>query len=198
MIGRPKSYKEADVLDAVMEVFWDQGFAVTSYDDLVKATGLGRQSLYNGFGDKKELFFRSIDHYTTKVTSQSIAILRRGGSPLENVSLWMNRLKRKLVEHRKGCLLTNSAVELPFGEGTGKLVLGELNQIEHALKDLLNRAVAEGVLADRVDVSDLAFFLLGVAQGLMVLGRAGASDEKLQVLVESSMNHLLQYSVQIN
>jgi len=196
MIGRPKSYIEADVLDAVMEVFWDQGFAVTSYDDLVKATGLGRQSLYNGFGDKKELFFRSINHYTSKVTSQSIAVLRKEGPVLENIRQWLTRLKKKLVEHRKGCLLTNSAVELPFGESTGKLVLGELDQVEKALSDLLHRAIAEQVLVESTDVSSLSFFLLGIAQGLMVLGKAGAAEEKLQTLVDTSINHLLQYSVQ--
>ncbi|MEL6262374.1 MAG: TetR/AcrR family transcriptional regulator [Cyanobacteria bacterium J06626_6] len=45
------------------QVFWQQGFAKTTYADLEKATGLHRQSLVYAFGDKKALFESAIDYY---------------------------------------------------------------------------------------------------------------------------------------
>ena len=43
-----------------MDVFWQDGFAATSLDDLSAATGLNRPSLYGAFGDKRALYLRPI------------------------------------------------------------------------------------------------------------------------------------------
>ena len=41
-----------------MDVFWNDGFAATSLDDVSAATGLNRPSLYGAFGDKRALYSR--------------------------------------------------------------------------------------------------------------------------------------------
>jgi len=35
-----------------MSVFWRKGYAATSTDDLLRAMNIGRQSMYDTFGDK--------------------------------------------------------------------------------------------------------------------------------------------------
>jgi AcrR family transcriptional regulator len=56
---RPRTFDEADVIARARKAFAETGFAGTSLDDLLEATGLARQSLYNTFGGKKELFMRA-------------------------------------------------------------------------------------------------------------------------------------------
>jgi len=46
------------VLRAARDEFWFYGYAGTSIDDVVAATGLGKGSLYGAFGDKHALFLR--------------------------------------------------------------------------------------------------------------------------------------------
>ena len=41
-----------------MDVFWKDGFAATSLDDISAATGLNRPSLYGAFGDKRALYLK--------------------------------------------------------------------------------------------------------------------------------------------
>ena len=50
-----KSFEIQDAVDKAMQVFWEKGYVDTSIADLLKATGLKRSSLYNAFGDKRNL-----------------------------------------------------------------------------------------------------------------------------------------------
>ncbi|MEL6158735.1 MAG: TetR/AcrR family transcriptional regulator [Cyanobacteria bacterium J06623_5] len=61
--GRPREFDHNATLAKITQVFWQQGFAKTTYADLEKATGLHRQSLVYAFGDKKALFESAIDYY---------------------------------------------------------------------------------------------------------------------------------------
>ena len=63
---RPKSFDEDAVLDQAVELFWDRGYEGTSLADLEAHLGLGRQSLYNAFGDKHTLFLKALDRYRRK------------------------------------------------------------------------------------------------------------------------------------
>ncbi|MFM1779653.1 MAG: hypothetical protein RIS51_798 [Actinomycetota bacterium] len=55
-MARPRAFDEAVVLSRARELFASQGYNGTSIDDLVKATGLLRGSLYKAFGSKRNLF----------------------------------------------------------------------------------------------------------------------------------------------
>ena len=59
-MGRPRAFSESDVVASASAVFARRGFAATSVDDLVRATGVGRASLYGAFGSKDSLFQRCL------------------------------------------------------------------------------------------------------------------------------------------
>ena len=72
-MGRPRTFSEPDVVARASAVFARRGFAATSVDDLVRATGVGRASLYGAFGSKDGLFQRCL--------SGALAALGPGTAP---------------------------------------------------------------------------------------------------------------------
>ncbi|SDE29410.1 TetR/AcrR family transcriptional regulator [Auraticoccus monumenti] len=60
-MGRPRGFEEAVAVDAAATVFRRRGYASTSVDHLVEATGVHRGSLYGTFGSKQGLFMRVLD-----------------------------------------------------------------------------------------------------------------------------------------
>ena len=72
-MGRPRTFSEPDVVASASAVFARRGFAATSVDDLVRATGVGRASLYGAFGSKDGLFQRCL--------SGALAALESGSAP---------------------------------------------------------------------------------------------------------------------
>ena len=61
--GRPRQYDPERALIKASEVFWARGYAGTSLDDLAAATGMNRPSLYAAFGDKHDLYLKTLERY---------------------------------------------------------------------------------------------------------------------------------------
>ncbi|TPR26192.1 TetR/AcrR family transcriptional regulator [Apilactobacillus micheneri] len=55
-MGRNKKYNLSEVTEKMKKIFIKKGYEATSIDDLVKATGLLRGSLYAQFGSKLKMF----------------------------------------------------------------------------------------------------------------------------------------------
>ena len=62
-IGRPRTFDEDDALMAAMNAFWSKGYDGTSMKDLSSAMGISGPSIYSAFGDKRELYLKTIDRY---------------------------------------------------------------------------------------------------------------------------------------
>src|SRR5436309_10790096 len=61
--GRPRAYDPGEALARAAATFWKAGYPGTSLDDLVEATGMNRPSLYAAFGDKRDLYLKTLEHY---------------------------------------------------------------------------------------------------------------------------------------
>src|ERR1700724_471000 len=62
-MGRPKNFSRVEVLGKAMPIFWKQGFADTTLQDLEQATGVNKSGLYTEFRDKEEFFVACLRHY---------------------------------------------------------------------------------------------------------------------------------------
>lgn len=61
-MGRKKNFDTKVVLHQVSLTFIEKGYNGTSIDDLVRATGLLRGSLYSSFGSKQGLFIQALEY----------------------------------------------------------------------------------------------------------------------------------------
>ena len=59
-MGRRRTFIESEAISSATAVFAERGFAGASVDDLVRATGVNRTSLYGVFGSKDGLFQRCL------------------------------------------------------------------------------------------------------------------------------------------
>ncbi|MEZ5865119.1 MAG: helix-turn-helix domain-containing protein [Geminicoccaceae bacterium] len=163
-----RQFDESQVLDAMMRVFWEKGFEGTSIDDLVRATGLQRGSLYNAFGDKAAMFCRALRLYQDEVHASHLHALR-GDDPREALTR-LFQLKLKSARdggQPQGCMLSDArriCHRLPTNAATEtKAAAGEL---EEALFAMFERARAAGRLAATADCRALARFYAAVARGV--------------------------------
>jgi AcrR family transcriptional regulator len=64
--GRPRNFDEGEALQKATKVFWSKTYDGAAIDDLIAAMGVGRQSLYSVFGDKRTLFLRVLRAYAER------------------------------------------------------------------------------------------------------------------------------------
>lgn len=107
-MGRPKSFSREDVLEKAMPVFWKQGFAGTSLQDLEQATGVNKSGLYSEFRDKEDLFLEVLRHYLESLAKRGL--LSKEPLGWKNVETFLKEGPLKKGE-RQGCFAVNSMRE---------------------------------------------------------------------------------------
>ena len=89
-MGRRRTFIESEVIGSATAVFAERGFAGASVDDLVRATGVNRASLYGVFGSKDGLFQRCLTETLaalspTAAPGDSTGVARAGCGELDLV-----------------------------------------------------------------------------------------------------------------
>ena len=73
--GRPRQYDPDHALAKAAAAFWKGGYAGTSLDELAAATGMNRPSLYAAFGDKRDLYLKTLERYQRKSRAKTLELL---------------------------------------------------------------------------------------------------------------------------
>ena len=96
-MGRPKAFDPDEALQAGVELFWRQGYAATTTDDLARAMGIGRQSFYDTFGDKRRCYLEALRRYSHAEIGRQVAAMR-GLAPLDAYVLCSVAVDLKITE----------------------------------------------------------------------------------------------------
>jgi TetR/AcrR family transcriptional repressor of nem operon len=172
-----------------MSAFWRLGFDGTGLAELEQATGLGRQSLYGAFGDKRALFARVIEHYFERVLKPAfVDVLDAPGSARKNLErifeLWESTAA---APDFNGCLVGNGISELGLKDRDLAAVLSrKLELLEEAFVRALTRARRSGEVGAKLPVRATARSLLATAQGLAVVARVRRDRAFVRAVVDQS------------
>jgi TetR/AcrR family transcriptional repressor of nem operon len=189
MSGRPRAFDSQKVLESAMHAFWRRGFEATSVADLEAATGLGRQSLYGAFGDKRALFKQVVDFYHEHVLKPGIIdVLDAAGSGRANIERVLEQWAALASSSDfNGCLVGNASTDLGLHDAEMAEVLrGKLRALEDAFARALRRAVRDGELKQELDVRSTARHLLTIAQGLAVLARVQREPSFVRAVIDNA------------
>ena len=184
---RPKSFDEDAVLDQAVQLFWERGYEGTSLADLEAHLGLGRQSLYNTFGDKQTLFLKALERYQRAVGEGVIAHLTAPGAGLEAIRAFFRASVESLTAPgpRRACLIANTILERGSQDADALVRCNHARAaLERALRRSLAQAKLHGELAEDLDVEATATLLVIQHYGLGVLAKTGATAGELHAAVE--------------
>jgi TetR/AcrR family transcriptional regulator, transcriptional repressor for nem operon len=192
-VARTKEFDPDAVLQKAVELFWERGYEATSMADLVEHLGIARASIYATFGGKHELYLKAFERYLQTRDPNVVEMLSQPGPALPAVRALVTAYADESIEdeHRRGCMVVNSAVEL-FGRDseTARRVEASWDVLETALTSALTRARAQGELPADKDPRALARFLLVLLQGMRVLGRAHPDPGRLRDATEQALSLL--------
>ena len=92
-MARAKAFDEDRALDAAVDCFWLRGYEGTSVRDLTAAMGIGGPSLYNAYGDKRELFERALRRYAERSMRERITRLEATHQPKEAINAFVGEIR---------------------------------------------------------------------------------------------------------
>jgi TetR/AcrR family transcriptional regulator, transcriptional repressor for nem operon len=185
-MARPKEFDREKALHRAISAFSQKGFAATSTDDLMRAMELGRQSMYDTFGDKRALFLKALEAYVSESVRAIYVELQAPGSPLAAIrSALVHFSERKDLSSTDGCMGINAICE--FGmrdEDVTRITRRAANAQRRTLMDTLRRAQMEGELDARTDIESLADFFESTLAGIRMAAKAGKTRAALRRIAE--------------
>ncbi|MEM7546745.1 MAG: TetR/AcrR family transcriptional regulator [Pseudomonadota bacterium] len=169
-----KSFDIDGATDLAMKVFWSKGYEATSIADLVEAMSINKGSLYNAFGSKKQLFIRTLLKYDAENRQQILARLSELNDPVEAIGQLFDMIIGEAMTQKPshGCLLVNTALELPHhDQDVRDIVMTSMSEFEAFFRTTIIRGQTDGVIPRSIDASGTAKILLTLVVGLRVMSR---------------------------
>ncbi|WP_067562204.1 TetR/AcrR family transcriptional regulator [Nocardia acidivorans] len=191
-MGRPREFEADSVVEQAMETFWTHGYANTSPALLAEATGVGKGSLYNTFGSKRELFDLAFACYERMGTQLATDILSQPGTTRERLRAWLRfAVDTDLAGPvRRGCLVTNTAVELGGRdpEATAAVTAG-VERMTALLAERIEQGKRDGDVPAAINAREYADFVANTLTGLRVTAKT-ADSAMLYRIIDTALSTL--------
>jgi len=187
--GRPRAYDPAQALARAADTFWKAGYAGTSLDDLSEATGMNRPSLYAAFGDKRDLYLKTLEHYREE--SRALARAALADDPPLRVFLkrfYDKALELYLDDGPRGCYSIGTAATVAAVDDRVRTFLADsMRSTDSFLKHQIEKAKQRGEIAQEADPAALAYLASGTLHTLAVRTRAGLPRKELDALADAAI-----------
>ncbi len=190
---RPRTFIESDVLDRSIAAFMYSGYHGTSTRDLVRATGLGQQSLYNSFGDKRTLFITTLEHYIESRINPLLERVQASDADIRSIVGFFSGYIDEVESGNacSGCLLVNTISEFGASDPELDLIISaHLARMVDAFTHAISRAERIGALSTNLDARAVAHDLTSLLFGLAVSARTGASRDHLVGIITIALQPL--------
>jgi AcrR family transcriptional regulator len=181
-MARPKEFDQEKALRKAIGLFSQQGFAATSTDDLMCVMEVGRQSMYDTFGDKRALFLKALELYVTESVHSIDVELQRPGSAIAAVqNALVTFAQRKDLSSAEGCMGLNAITE--FGRQDAdvtRISRDAARVLRQALMHVLTRAKNQREISSDAGLDSMADFFESTLAGIRIAAKAGKSRRALR------------------
>ena len=189
--GRPRGYDPKTALARAADAFWKAGYAGTSLDDLAAATGMNRPSLYAAFGDKRELYLKTLQHYRDEYRE----LARRTLADDPTLRVFLKRFYDAALGiylagegGARGCYsIGTAATEATVDPNVRAFLADSTRNTDAFLKSRIDKARERGEIAQDADTTALAYLATATMHTIAIRSRAGLAREELDAIVDAAI-----------
>ena len=191
-MARKKEFDPAEALHAAVNAFWDSGFERTSLDDLMSKMRLGRQSLYDTFGDKRTLYLRALDEYRTVTQASTKELFTSTPDVRESFrKILFSIVESPKADLERGCMMVNANLERARGDKPlERLIKRNATEVQRIFSAVIRAAQKAGAISPKKDPDELAAFMFSTVHGMRHVGRATADRAQLRQIATVALSTL--------
>lgn len=190
-MARTKAFDTNEILHKAMNVFGNRGYEGTSLPDLITGLGIARQSIYDTYGTKWDLFFAAVKHYMEQKNQELEKHCSGPGTVVDKVEQVFTTIIHVLMdpELRLQCFIISSAIEqAPHHKELAAYLQANTELSEQFFYSMLKRAAEEGEIGPEVNIRDLARFLVHERIALITSAKLGMDEPRLFGIMQMVMS----------
>jgi AcrR family transcriptional regulator len=186
--GRPRTFNEGHVLDALLDTFWARGFGGASLDDLAAAAGVKRQSLYLAFGDKEAMYLKAMARFVGRLEAAFVRSFAPGRPLAEGLrDVYLRSLEAYLSGDAGPRVLCTAPVAAPTAPAVRAALAEVLGRVDVAFARRFRAAAAAGEVAALPSPAARARLAAAALHSLAVRARAGVARVDLEAFVNDTV-----------
>ena len=186
----------ARIVDAAASLVYERGFAGTSLDDVMAATGTSKSQLYHYFADKDALIREVIKAQLGRIIAAQEAAGLHEVSTWQALQRWCDHFVTvtQATDGAGGCPLGSLVSELADQSEPARRVLAQcFDHWQSYLSDGFEAMRGTGELAAQADPAELALTLLSALQGGLLMAQATRSARPLELALNMALQHTAAY-----
>ena len=192
-VGRPKSLNIIEITKDAMFLFWDKGIQGVSFNEVARATGVSKPSLYRYFGDEDGLRAATVELYSELLMSDIRKALASENSFRGSLNAYFEAMmERNLTkEIPSGCLILDVNIQIEnHGHKTVKAVKDMSQLYTKILIDLCCKASSTNELNSNINPKEASLFIMSQTFGLTTLASAGLGRDQLKTVYSNTIERV--------
>ncbi len=164
---RVEVFDKEQVLGRALNLFWKNGYEATSLADLTTELEIGKGSLYNSFGSKRQLFDQCLEMYRSTAFEVMDKMLAETSDPIDGIKNFLKLHTEAMLNdpESRGCLIANSTSELAHD----KEIQAFLTEHNEKMKAKFVQFLSDSHLSEKAEA--IADLLLIHVTGISVMSK---------------------------
>ncbi|KLT65380.1 TetR/AcrR family transcriptional regulator [Pedobacter sp. BMA] len=189
-MGRNKEFDYEQKLDIALELFWTQGYHVTSITDLEQAMGINRSSIYPTYGDKKALLMKCLTKYLKeKVAHYSNSTEGEHDDAIEALRKILRLAVDQSIQEERTCLAVKMAFEISLSdEDIRRILLIHEKKIEEIYHNILLAGQCNGIVNANLNAKLTADFFAASSSALFKNYALNKNRKAVYNMIENLIN----------
>ncbi|MBD1399030.1 TetR/AcrR family transcriptional regulator [Pontibacter sp. JH31] len=175
------------IVERSAPIFNQKGFAGTSMQDIMAATGLTKGGIYGHFESKEEIALAAFEHAAGIITRQIFDRIAQHERASDKLKAILAYYRQYLISSpvTGGCPVMNTAVE---ADDTNPLlrasVIKVLNRLHKAVANIVNQGIAEGEFRPGANASNFSILFVSMIEGGIMLSKAYGDSKHLNTVIK--------------
>ena len=191
---RPKLFDPEVALHQAMHIFWRNGYIGTPVPQLTKAMGIHPGNLYANFGNKENLFFRSLLLYQKDQRIKMVNHIKETNEdPLTCLKSLLKDIvyRAKLDNDCKGCFVVNTFLEINHHSDRVKdKVVRYFSDIKTTFLNLILEAQKYGQISIYREAKGMTEMIVNALVGIQVMLRHPQTVNQSELMLAELIENL--------
>ncbi len=175
------------IVEKTAPVFNTKGYAGTSMNDIMSATGLSKGCIYGNFGNKDEVALAAFDYNHHKVNEHMKSRILATDNAIERLLVYPNTYRNyfRYPYLQAGCPILNTSAEADdtHPKLKGKAVKA-LAFWKTSIENQIKRGIARKEIKEETDPTEVAVIMISMIEGAFMQAKVTNRTTELKIAMD--------------
>lgn len=175
------------IIEKTAPIFNSKGYAGTSLNDIIDATGLTKGSIYGNFDNKDEVALAAFDYNFSNITNYIAVRIRERQSAIDKLLVYPETHRQVLTLPflKGGCPVLNTSVDADDTHPVLKeKAIAALKLWRSSVERIINKGIQTKEIKKSTNATQFATILIALTEGAVMQAKVSGKPAELNITMD--------------